>query len=237
MYQSLLDVCTVRIKIIPLKFLSPAGFVLLAIMLLSAISFNARAQNFFPIQTDYGIRAGVDYELPGKNLKDAYKAGLNYNAGFRKFFNDFTLEAVLSYREFKAKYPVQLDDTDPTSIGVGLTSPYRTYLIYISATYNVELTENVKLYGGLNLGGAYSYSYKDDNNDIYIGGGEKQGYLAPKLGFIFGLNDNWSLDLHGSYNLFTTGGDVTYNSRTGAVGQSINISTSISTGLGLIYKF
>ena len=223
-----------------LKFNPVFCLLLLAAMLLSAITFKARAKDFFPTQTDFGVRLGLDYELPGKNLKDAYKAGLNYNAGFLFFKDDFTVSANLSYRQFAAKYPQIIDNSDPVNPASSTTSPYSTFLFYLSGTYQIRVASVVKLYGGINMGvgiSSYEVSYKDFYSDINIGGSQKQGYFAPTLGAKFALNNNWDIDVHANYNIYTTGGDYTYNSRTGEIGQSINISTAMAAGVGLIFKF
>jgi len=206
------------------------------ILVFTLIISKAQAQDFFPEQTDYGFRFGADFDLPGKNLSADYRPGVNYNLSLMRYFEQFTVDVTAGYRQFQAKYPTL---TQPGigggSDGVFTTSPFESFALSIGAVYNLPLSNNARLYGGLNSGfyfTSYSVSYQDPNTSFYAGSSSKQAYVAPKLGAAFAINNNLDFDVHAAYNVFTEHYEV--NSRTG---ESGTLFTSFSAGVGLVFKF
>lgn len=210
--------------------------VVAVLMLLFTLTFSkARAQDFFPEQTDYGFRFGADVDIPGKNLSDSYHPGVNYNLGVMRYFDKFTVDVTLGYRQFKAKYPTLDADFGNGSSALFTMSPFETFAVSVGAVYNVNLSSSAKIYGGINTGlyiTGYSVSYQDTYTNLYEGGTQQQAYFAPKLGAAFAINNNLDFDIRAAYNIFTAHYEV--NSRTG---ESGTLFTSISAGLGFVYKF
>lgn len=213
------------------RFFAP----ILALALLCSFS-QAHAQDFFPEQTDYGFRFGADVDLPGKNLSDDYRTGINYNLSFMKYYEKWTFDVTAGYRQFSAKYPTITEFDNSTGLtSTTTTSPFESFQLSIGAVYNFNLSNSTRLYLGLNSGvyfTSYSISYQDDNTSLFAGSSAKQAYVAPKLGMAIQLNNNLDLDVRAAYNIFTEHYEV--NSRTGTSGT---LFTSVSAGLGLVYKF
>lgn len=240
MYPSLISVTCTPLKTVCFNFLSSSGLLKsLIIIIITSIAYKATAQDFFPTQTDFGIRIGADYDVPGKNLS-GYKAGANYNITLMKYLDKFTIGITGAYRQYNNKQAQWGEAVAWNNWANYTASPYTTYSVYLSAVYNVDFTDRVKLYGGANMGVYNSKSsmyYQDDFTYWYQGYNQRQMYFAPKLGACFALNNNWDIDLHAAYNVFTEGGSLSYNSRSGSTGTSSSIYTSLSTGLGLVVKF
>lgn len=240
MLSSFLSNCTVGKKLgnCP-KFLSPA-FLIVLFFALFAGTFKATAQNFFHEQSDYGIAVGVDYDIPGRNLSDTYKSGLNYNAGFFKYLNKFTVGLGVSYRQFGAKQSTFSDDDGSGNPSVTHISPFSSFAIYGSGVYNILPGQQNKLYIGINVGSYYTitnYSYTDIFGYNYESNNEEELYFAPKLGIACALNDNWDIDFHAAYNFFTKGFSAGYNTYDGATSTSYPLYSSITGGVSLVYKF
>jgi len=227
------------LKPVPVKPMWHVCCTCLVFILLSSV--NLYAQDYtFPQETRYGVRLGADYELPGKNLKDSYRADVNYNAGFMYTHNRYSLEAVASYRKFGAYHGVRRDSSNPANLVTTIISPYTTYLFYISAAYNLIEGEKMNIYAGLNIGACISksaISYFDNTTNLYLPNTDKQAYVAPKLGLTYSLGNNWHIDARASYNIFTGDSTYTYNTGTGSSGQTVTLSTTIGAGLGLLFKF
>ncbi|MES2276921.1 MAG: hypothetical protein V4592_12915 [Bacteroidota bacterium] len=202
-------------------------------------ALKARAQDFFPEQKDYAVRVSADFERPGKDLEN-YKAAVVYSTGFLKFFDDFTLGINMAYREFAPKAQMIVQQIDAGHQSVSTYSNYSTFLFYLSGVYNYPFTERVTLFGGLNAGLGYNTSginYRDDNSDVYLGGDTKQAYFAPKLGAGFALNNNVSIDIHACYNIFMQSGNLNNIPASGNTAVLPSGYSSISTGIGMVFKF
>ncbi|MBE9667814.1 hypothetical protein ACFQZN_02870 [Mucilaginibacter boryungensis] len=203
------------------------------------VSVKTHAQDFFPQQTDYGIRIGTDVELPGKNM-ESYKSTLGYSIGFMRLLDHITLGAHFSYREFRPKTLMTTTQIDAGNEATLTYSNYTAFLFYLSGVYNVPITERLTGYGGINIGMGYNTSYThytDDNNNIYLGGACKQAYLAPKLGVGFAVHNNVEIDAYTGYNLFIQSGNLNNNPPSGYTGVAATSYSAIVTGMGLVFKF
>jgi hypothetical protein len=128
---------------------------ILLIMIISAGPVTTYAQDFFPQQKDNAITIGVATILPGQNLSDNYRSGFNINAGYSRYIKRFTFSANIAYDKLWAKHGVVINRTDPTDVSYTITSPYQTYLGYISGTYNLLETGKTSVYAGFNIGGQF----------------------------------------------------------------------------------
>lgn len=201
--------------------------------------WHTQAQDFFPEQTDFGIRFGADYEIPGNHLRDNYNANTSYNLGLLKFSDRLTWGINMSYRRFDPKQAVVVTEISPVQQTTDTYSSYSTFLLYVSIAYNRHLGDRVTAYGGINLGGAYTssgYAYSDNTTNFYFDGGGKQTYFAPRLGLSYALTNYVDLDFHAAYNMFIQGA-LSYNSRTGFDGGAPTTYSSVTAGAGIVYKF
>jgi len=200
---------------------------------------KATAQDFFPEQTNYGISYGMDYDMPLKNLT-GYNAGIRYHIGFLKYLNNITAGIMFAYRQYNPKQANWGEQIEWDNYALYSVSPYRSYALFLSVVYNKPLNEKTVIYGGLNLGSYRSYSsmrYQDDFAYSYQEFNQSQMYVAPKLGATFALNNYWDIDVHAAYNIFTQGGSIAVNSRTGSTSNGSPMYTSLTTGLGIVVKF
>jgi hypothetical protein len=211
----------------------------LVLIIIISTSFKIQAQDFFPEQTNYAIRIGSDAELPGKNMGD-YRRTLGYNIGLMRLLDHITVGINLSYREFSPKTLLAITQIDAAHQSTITYSNYTAFLAYINGAYNVPLTQALNVYGGVNIGLGYNTSYSryaTDNSSTSLGGGCKQIYLAPQLGFGFAVSNNLEVDIHAGYNLFMQSGNITNDASSGFTGVAPTSYSAIMTGVGLIFKF
>jgi hypothetical protein len=239
MYQYITGGCTTRKLPSIVELLLNNYRLLLIILIIILPAFKLQAQDFFPQQRDYGVRVGADVEIPGKNL-EGYQPALSYNAGFMRFFDQITVGASLSYREFTPKMQVVVEQIDDAHQSTSTYSNSSTFLFYLDAVYNKPLTERLNFYGGLNAGIGYNTSsihYQDDENDLYLGGGCKQIYVAPKIGLSLAISSYTEINVRAAYNLFMQSGNVTNNIYVDKTGVAPTSFSSVMAGVGLVFKF
>lgn len=213
----------------------------LSILMLFISAFQANAQNFFPEERDYGIAVGVDYDMPRRNLSAEYKPGLNYNASFLKYANDyFTFGATVAFRKFSPKQGMITQPHSDGNIDTTKTSAFSSFGVYATGVYNIQMSQQNKLYIGANLGVYYSY-FSHSESDEYIStlvkNTEEEIYFAPKLGLACAINEDWDVDFHAAYNFFSRGFSANYNSESGGSTVHYPLFSSITTGIALVYKF
>ena len=179
----------------------------------------------------YGIVFGVGYDAPLGNLKNVYKPAINYNLGVSRFMNDFTVSLTLGYHAYKTKDDlITAGDIENTST---IFSDYRVYSAYAGAVYNLNLADDVRLYGGGNIGlyfTHYAFSSTDNVSEFIVDLRERDIYLAPRLGFIFALTNNIGLSLESKYNFFAPIGKSDY-------GSSGTFYTSVAAQAAITFKF
>jgi len=179
----------------------------------------------------YGIVFGVGYDAPLGNLKNVYKPAINYSIGVSRFMSDFTVSLTLGYHAYKPKDDlVTSGDIENTST---LFSDYRVYSAYAGIVYNLNLADNVRLYGGGNIGlysTHYAFSSTDNVSEFIVDLRERDVYLAPRLGLIFALTNNIGLSLESKYNFFAPTGKSDYAS-------SGTFYTSVAAQAAITFKF
>ncbi|WP_221284649.1 outer membrane protein [Mucilaginibacter sp. SP1R1] len=192
----------------------------------------------------YGVTFGFGVDAPLGNLKDVYKAAPAYDLSVVRFLGDFTVGLNLGYHVYKPKDDVasagditidgNADGTVTVDNGTTVFSNYKVYSAYASAVYNVDLSDDTRLYGGANIGlyvTHYAFAFTtDDGNYAVAELRDRNIYLAPRLGVIFALTENIGLSFDARYNFFAPTSNTQYES-------SGSFYTSMAGQVGLTYKF
>jgi hypothetical protein len=147
---------------------------------------------------------------------------------------DFTMNLSLGYHNYKPKQDTFYYQATATEYGKVSYQNFPVYSFYLGLTYNFPVSDQLKIYGGFNLGAYYTHFVfratdfaVDDNEDLH----EEDVYLAPRIGVAYMINNNIGIGLEGKYNLFAPTGDKRYNDRVGT------LYNSYSVGVRLIYNF
>ncbi len=207
----------------------------LILALLIINTFTATAQDFYGESSQtYGVGLSADYDMPARNLKFTYKAAPAYGVNFYMFNGNWTTTIGGGMRTYKPKQDIFYYAFGDNDYGTITYSNFRSYMAYLGGAYNFEVSEGLRLFAGANMG-AYQSKFlshsvdarRDDTQDI----NEQELYGAIKGGINLGYGEHIQVNIQGAYNIFATTGKTEYYSRTGTV------YNSISTGLGIIYKF
>lgn len=200
--------------------------------------FTANAQRFF---RDYdeepgnGVGINLALDAPVGNLQYTYKPAINYNLNYYRFFDHATATIGIGYRTYKPKQDVFYYAVGDNDYGTAGYSDFRSYMGYMGAAYNIDITDGVKAYGGFNLG-FYMTKFSSHSEDAFMNNreqvdGEQQAYFAPKLGATIDIGDNLQLNIQGAYSIFSPIGKKEEYSRVGTIYSSFNI------GSGIAFKF
>ncbi|MEO3404408.1 hypothetical protein AAFN85_10920 [Mucilaginibacter sp. CAU 1740] len=198
----------------------------------------ANAQRFFrdydEAPTD-GIGLNLAFDAPVGNLQYTYKPAINYNLSYYRFFDHATATVGIGYRTYKPKQDVFYYAVGDNDYGTISYSDFRSYIAYLGAAYNIDITDGVKAFGGFNLG-CYITKFRFHSADAFVNSdeqidGEQEAYFAPKLGASIDIGDNLQLNFEGAYSIFAPTGKREWNHRVGTIYSSFNI------GSGIVFKF
>ncbi|WP_157750654.1 hypothetical protein [Mucilaginibacter gotjawali] len=171
----------------------------------------------------YGIGLVGSYDVPVGNLGYTFKPAIGYGVSVFSYHGNFTSSITIGYHAYKPKLDTFYYQVDQTNYGTVHYDNYTAISIYLGVAYNFEISDGVKVYAGLNLGAYYTHMafhssdlYVDDTENL----GEKDAYLAPKIGFTYSLNDNVAIGIEGKYNLFAPTGRAADNPLVGTVYSS-----------------
>ncbi|MGZ3752407.1 MAG: hypothetical protein ACXVI9_08535 [Mucilaginibacter sp.] len=195
---------------------------------------DAKAQRSGKSESDYGISIGSDYDAPVGNFSYTFKPAINYNLNLLRHSGDFTMNLSFGYHMYKPKQDTFYYQVSNTEYGKVSYQNFPVYSFYLGMIYNFPVNDQLKLYGGINLG-AYNTHFVfratdfmvDDHEDLH----EEDVYLAPRIGLAYLIDEHVGIGLEGKYNFFAPAGDSRYNSRVGT------LYNSYSVGVRLIYNF
>jgi hypothetical protein len=204
---------------------------LLVIPLFSCLSARAQYSNS---DSRYGISIGSDYDAPVGNFSYTFKPTINYNLSLLHHYDNLTGSISFGYHQYQPKQDTFYYQANSTNYGTVSYKNFPVYSFYLGLTYDFAVTEQLKIYSGINLGVYYThFAYHasdflvDDTENL----NEEDVYLAPRLGVTYMLNDNIGIGIEGKYNFFAPSGDSQYNDRVGT------LYNSYSAGVRLTYNF
>jgi len=207
-------------------------FATLAIVFFSCSA--VKAQYYNNSDSRYGISIGTDYDKPVGNLSYTFKPAINYNLNLLHHYDNFTVSVSAGYHAFKPKLDTFYYQVSDTEYGTAHYENFTVYSFYLGATYDLALSDQLKIYTGINLGMYYTHFALQstdfmihDTEDLH----EQDAYFAPRLGFTYMINDNIGIGLEGKYNFFAPTGQKQYNDRVGT------LYNSYSAGVRLMFNF
>jgi len=182
----------------------------------------------------YGISLSAEYDAPAADLATTFKPAPALNLGVVRSFGDFTFNATLGYHVYSPKQAVFYYDDGAGGQGTIVYQNYPVYAFYVGAVYNLQLSDAVKLYAGLNWGlyyTHYAYDAEDQFSSNSIDLNEEELYVAPKIGLTYLLGGQISLGIEAKYNFFTPEGNSDTSPDVGTVYKSY------AAGVVLTYRF
>lgn len=208
-----------------------------SVFLLFTVGSRVNAQyyrNTGQSDSDFGISIGADYDAPVGNLSYTFKPTFNYNLSVLRHYDNFTMNLTLGYHSYKAKQDTFYYQVSATDYGTVTYQPFTAYSLYLGLAYDLPVNDQLKVYGGINLGAYYvhfafhsSDLVLNDNENFY----EQELYFAPKVGFTYMLSDNIGVGIEGKYNFFAPTGKKIDNDRVGT------LYNSYAAGVRLTYNF
>ena len=220
---------------------------------ITASTFNATAQRSSAMlsyggggsDSKFGIEIGSGLDVPIGTLKDNYKSAPYFDGGFLYYLKDFTFGINAGYRSFPAKVGSYTETDDSGNSITTSVSKFSSIKLYASAVYNVNINDDLLVFGGFNIGSYIStYGYTASqaaSGDNYYSSShptEEEGYIAPKIGLGIKLTDELQLNISANYNLFFTGSySYNYSTDYGSSSTSATWYQSASAGASLTYRF
>lgn len=212
---------------------------LLLIILLGSICFKASAQYGSNVDIDRfdsgaAISLSADYDKPIANLGYTFAPSVSFGAHLMTFHDNFTFNYSLGYVAFKPKLDTFYYKADDVNIGTATYQNFTAVQAYLGFAYNLRLTDQFWLYGGLNMG-AYFTHYYSHSEDVHFDSTDDfhdtDLYLAPKAGITYALSNSLLVSIEGKYNAFAPTGKKEYSPNVGT------LYNSVATGIFLTYKF
>lgn len=163
----------------------------------------------------WAVAVNGGYETPLGKLKETYKAGPVFGLTVINRWNHFILSGTIDYRIYQPKirtgiYEVEVNG-QPVAAGEINFSNFSGLGLYLSASYEVQITPGSSFYAGVNLGSirsSYSYSYSKSQGvefDVPEMPSSTVGYVGPKLGLNFALGNKISLGVEARYSFSVSG--------------------------------
>ncbi len=200
-----------------------------------ALTYGGGGSGAVNFSDGWGIAAGTGVDIPQGNFNYTFKPSINFNTSVYRFLGPFTASLSLGYTNYKPHEYFISETVD------GSNSNVNTYYAdmpvisaYAGAAYNIDVADNFRVYGGVNLGlyfTDFAVAYEIDGADTYVYDKWSQSlYYAPKVGVIFPVTPKLGISIESKYNFFSqklTLGDVSAK-------QNWN---SLSLGAELVFKF
>ena len=201
-----------------------------ATFIIIIFSYSSVKAQYSSSDSQYGVSIGTDYDVPVGNFSYTFKPAINYNLNLFHHYGDFTASFSAGYHIYKPKADTFYYQKSETDYGKIQYQNFPVYSFYLGATYDLALTEQLKAYGGINMGIYYTH-YVFQSTDFDADLNEQDLYLAPRLGISYMLTNNVGIGIEGKYNFFAPTGDARYDDRVGT------LYNSYSVGFRLIYNF
>jgi hypothetical protein len=177
------------------------------------------------------------YESPLGDIKQSYKGSPTFGVSVMRRMGHLLYSATADYRSYKPLQSITQTTYDGTNYYGASFSNYRGIGLYLGIAYELPLSGDINVYGGVN-GGFVMVSYKITIDDPSFSSTEEVSnaqsiYIAPKIGLNFMLSNSIGMALEGRYSLGTVG--ASYNSRTG--GSTTPGFNSVAGNVFLTYNF
>lgn len=202
--------------------------------LLIAVFFvcSAKAQTYST--HGFGVAINYGYDAPLGNQSYTFKPGATYGISVLSYSKNWITSISFGYLSYKPKQDLFYYQVDDSNYGTIKYQNFTAYQLYLGVAYSLELSTELKAYGGVNFGEYLTHTvylatdaYAGADADLH----ENNVYLAPKLGIKYSINDNISIGAEGKYNIFAISGNAAYNSNVGTV------YSSYTGNLVLTYNF
>jgi hypothetical protein len=208
-----------------LKFRSSfKTFAFINLTILVFATGSAKAQyNYVGGGGRYGVGLMAGYDVPVGNLSYTFKPAISYGLSAFSYHGDFTASLTIGYHAYQPKLDTFYYQVDATDYGTVHYDNFTVVSLYLGGAYNLQITDGLKGYAGLNFG-IYYTRMAFHSSDLYVNDtenlNEQDLYLAPKLGLTYALNDNISLGVEAKYNSFAPTGQKQDNPLVGTIYSS-----------------
>ncbi|UOE51430.1 hypothetical protein MTO98_10110 [Mucilaginibacter sp. SMC90] len=200
-----------------------------------ALTYGGGGSGAVNFSDGWGAAIGTGIEIPQGDFNYAFKPSINFNASVYRFLGPFTASLNLGYTNFKP------DEYFISEAVEGSDSNVNTYYAdmpvisaYGGLAYNIDVADNFRVYGGVNLGlyfteFAVAYEIDDANSFVYDKWSQSL-YYAPKVGIIFPVTPKLGISIESKYNFFSQ------KLTLGEASAKQNWS-ALSLGAQLVFKF
>jgi len=160
----------------------------------------------------WALSLSAGYDVPQGDMSQSFKAAPTFSFSYLNNYNNFTFNATIGYVSYKPKFDTTyFVGNDPTQ-GYLQYGSFNSLEIYTGAAYNVPISNNAKLYFGLDIGNYFNFFNYTTNdgqgNTSTYSSAYSQQFIAPKLGVDVMVSDNLSLGLEAKYNFIFSGSEA-----------------------------
>lgn len=179
----------------------------------------------------FGVAINGGYDMPSGDLGKVYKSAPTFGFSLVDNFGDLTLSATVNLVTYKPKIDTVYYYAANQTIGSIAYADNKIMEYYLGASYNIQVDDGLKFYIGANVG-IYSDKVAFHTQDVYedtqFSKTYNELYYAPKLGFTFAVDDNFSVSPGARYNFFKPSGNNN---------QYVTSNKSLTLGVTLMYIF
>jgi hypothetical protein len=200
-----------------------------------ALTYGGGGSGAVNFSDGWGASLGTGVDIPQGGFNDTFKPAINFNANLYRFLGPFTASLSVGYMNFKPDAYFLSETVEST--GANANTYYADMPVisaYAGAAYNIDIADNFRVYGGVNLGvyfTDFAVAYEIDGFDPFIYDKWSQSlYYAPKVGVIFPITPKLGVSIESKYNFFSQ--KITL----GGASASTNWN-SLSLGAELVFKF
>ncbi|MDB5150088.1 MAG: hypothetical protein JWQ57_4108 [Mucilaginibacter sp.] len=200
-----------------------------------ALTYGGGGSGAVNFTDGWGVAVGTGIDIPQGSFNYTFKPAVNFNASIYRFLGPFTANLSVGYMNFK---PDQYAISETIEGSETATNTYYADMpviaAYGGAAYNIDVADNFRVYGGVNLGvyfTDFAVAYEIDGIDPFVYDKWSQSlYYAPKVGVIFPVTPKLGISIESKYNFFSQ--KLTLGDASGSTNWN-----SLSLGAELVFKF
>jgi hypothetical protein len=200
-----------------------------------ALTYGGGGSGAVNFTDGWGVAVGTGIDIPQGSFNYTFKPAANFNASVYRFLGPFTANLSIGYMNFK---PDQYAISETIEGSETTTNTYYADMpviaAYGGAAYNIDIADNFRVYGGVNLGvyfTDFAVAYEIDGIDPFVYDKWSQSlYYAPKVGVIFPVTPKLGFSIESKYNFFSQ--KLTLGDASGSTNWN-----SLSLGAELVFKF
>lgn len=197
-----------------------------------ALTYGGGGNGATNFSDGWAVSVGTGVDVPQGDLNSIFKPAININTGVYRFLGPFTANFNVGYRSFRPDEAIVTQEAGST-----IYADMSAFSIHGGLAYNIDLTDDFRVYGGVNLG-AYitqfgvAFIYDDPSYAYVFQKWKTSLYYAPKVGMSFPVTNHLGFNIESKYNFFSQ--KVDFEEGNGSAKLNWN---SFTLGAELVLKF